>query len=61
MSRIPEEKEPETLSVGILDSLFMAETNQESKSFDDSERREKAKTNQKHRELEVNSVIFYYE
>lgn len=57
MSRVQEEKEPETLSVGILDSLFMAETNQESKTFDDSERRERARINQSHRELEVDSII----
>ena len=53
VSRVEDEKE-DSISKGILDSIFMGEPIPESnKPFDDSERRKKAKSNQKNRKLEV--------
>lgn len=53
VSRVEDEKE-DTISKGILDSIFMGEPIPESNMpFDDSERRKKAKSNQKNRKLEV--------
>ena len=45
----------ETLSMGIMDSLLLSESvsSEQSVSFDDAERRKKARSTGKHRELEV--------
>ena len=45
----------ETLSMGIMDSLLLSESmsSEQSVSFDDAERRKKARSTSKHRELEV--------
>lgn len=47
---------PETLSMGIMDSLLLSESRSHETSFDDSERRKKAHLPTKHRELEVISL-----
>lgn len=59
VSRVPEEAEPETLTRGILDSLALNDLIEDPKpvTFDDSERRQRAKTAQKSRELEVHSIL----
>ena len=48
-----ETSEMNSLSKSILDSLFVADTKPEEKPFDDSERRQQAKLNVKHRDLKV--------
>lgn len=46
---------PETLSMGIMDSLILSESmsSDQAASFDDAERRRKSRSAVKHRELEV--------
>ena len=51
---------PETLSMGIMDSLLLSESRSHETSFDDSERRKKARLPTKHRELEVVSLLLFF-
>ena len=59
VDRDHETTEMNNLSKSILDSLFVGEATPEDKPFDDSERRQKAKLNVKHRDLKVLFSYFF--